>query len=153
MGKDKEADLCYGSSVVSYALCTYKSEYCECYKDETKGCELSKIKSKDADVVYDLTDPRKTVQSELAALTRERPDKEDKWQPMSSTLMEGANSRTEGWQKFMRRFDDDEPFITLQAPTSRIEEMASKSRADLLNVDPAGDTYFYMWLCLAKHKG
>lgn len=150
MEKDKEADLCYGSSVVSYALCTYKSEYCKCYKDETEGCELNNIKSKDADAVYDLPDPRLTVQSELA---KDKLPKEDLWEPMSSTLQEDANSRTEGWANFMRRFDDEVPFITLQAPTSRIEEMASKSRADLLNVDSAGDTYFYMWLCLAKHKG
>jgi hypothetical protein len=145
MEKDKKDELCYGSSVVSYALCTYQSVYCTCYKGETEGCELLKIKSKDADAKYVLPDPRKTVQSELAS---DKQPKEDLWQPMDSIDSEEAD---EEYANIMRRFNDEVPFISLQAPTCRIEEMAGKSRDELLKEDSAQDTYFYRFLCMAKH--
>merc|ERR1719437_9422 len=75
MEKDKEAGICYGSSVVSYALCAYESKYCQCYKEETEGCELPK--SKDADMEIDLTDPRESVQSPIEP--NKINSKVDKW--------------------------------------------------------------------------
>jgi len=143
MEKDRDAELCYGSSVVSYALCTYRSVYCRCYEDEVEGCELLKIKSKDADVLYDLTDPRNTVQSELK---KDKIPKEDKWQPMDSTDEEGEEE--EEFANFKTRFNDELLFISLQAPTSRTDQMAGMTRVELL---AAESTFFYKWLCLAKH--
>jgi len=141
MEKDKEHSLCYGSSMVSYALCAYESEYCKCYMDETSGCELLNMKSKEAEVEIDMTDPRKTVQ---AGIEVNKQPKADKWQPMASIEDE---SNEEEFANFKVRFNGEElPFITMQAPTAHIDD--GKSRKELL---ADSTSFFYQWLCLAKH--
>jgi len=148
MEKDKEDDLCYGSSVVSYVLCAYKSEYCTCYKGETEGCEILKVKSNDADVKYDLSDPRQSVQSPLE---QDMIPKVDEWQPLAQIT---DIDMEEHFANFKMRFERDElAFVTIQAPGSRTYEMDGKSRDDLLKGPGASTSFFYQWLCLAAHPG
>jgi len=148
MEKDREDHRCYGSSVISFALCTYQSEYCTCYKGATEGGEFLKVKSKDSDAQYDLADPRKTVQSDIEPNIL---PKVDEWQPMKM-ITEGESE--EDFTNFKVRFNGEEsPFITLQAPTSKTDGIASKSRDELLKGDDAESTFFYQWLCRAKHQG
>jgi len=143
MNGDKEAEICYGSSVVSYALCAYESKYCICYKEQTDGCELLKVQSKEADIKIDLTDPRKSVQSDIVP---DKIPKVDRWQPMASTEVE---KYAEEFANFKVLFNGEElPFISMQAPTSQTGELAGKSRAELLG---DSSSFFYQWLCLAKH--
>jgi hypothetical protein len=144
--KDREAELCYGSSVVAYGLCIYDSDYCKCYKGQTKGCDLLRIESYDTPGLYELTDPRKSVQPPLEP---NKLPKEEKWQPNASI---DDPSAAREFAKFKIKFNGEElPFISLQAPTSRTEEIAGKSRHELLKGPEAQSTFFYQWLCLAKH--
>ncbi|CAK0883523.1 unnamed protein product, partial [Prorocentrum cordatum] len=139
--KEKENELCYGSGMVSWALCKRLPEYCKCYFDEIERCELTTFQDDVTDYddeLYELADPRKSVQSPLQP-DEVRPRKE-RWQPMFSTERSPAE-----FGSFLERFEaGGMPFITLQAPG----EGADKSREELL-ADTT--TFFYQWLCLAGH--
>jgi len=146
MEKDRKDELCYGSSVLTYGLCKYQSEYCQCYKGETAGCDLLNIESYDSPGLYELTDPRRTVQSPLEP---NKLPKAEKWQPMA---MIDDPSGEEEFAKFKVKYNGEEmPFISLQAPTSKTAEIAGKSRDELLKGIDAQNTFFYQWLCLAGH--
>lgn len=140
MAREKKDEHCYGSSVISWALCSRQSEYCQCYFGETEGCQLTKLAGEDRKhegPVHVLADPRKSVQSPLLPNTV---PKEEAWKPLASTAQ-----NAEHFASFKQRLHGDTmPFITLQAPG----EAAGKSREELL---ADKDTFFYQWLCSAKH--
>lgn len=144
--QDRKAEICYGSSVLAYGLCKYNSEYCRCYKGATAGCDLLRVESHDSAGLYELADPRNSVQSPLEP---NKLPKQEKWQPTASI---DDPSAAEEFAKFKVKFNGEElPFISLQAPTSRTEDIANKSRKELLKGPNANSTFFYQWLCLAKH--
>merc|ERR1712194_704704 len=88
--------------------------------------------------------PRKTVQSDIEPNTI---PKMEQWQPLA-VITEGEEE--EEFQSFRERFNQELPFVTLQAPASETDKLAPKSRDELLATE---DTFFYQWLCRAKHPG
>jgi len=145
--KDTEYGLCYGSTIMSRALCRYQSQYCQCFMSGTakQGCTLQQWRNlEDIEGGLDVSDPRKSpmVQPPLASLKAGQDvlKKPEEWPVLGTPLDEQKASFTTDV------YNRETPFLTLQIPGGA-EKM---SREELL---ANKETWFYYWLCKADRLG